>query len=44
MLCFNFEFLMIFDNCDIFQHLIEVNKMDAKTIKKCYISLLIIGF
>ena len=33
MLCINFEFSMIFDNFDIFQHLIEVNKMDAKTIK-----------
>ena len=41
---FKIEFLIIFDNFDIFQHLIEVNKMDAKTIKKCYISLLIIEF
>ena len=44
MLCFDFEFLMIFDNFDIFQNLIEVNKMDVKTKKKCYISLLIIEF
>ena len=39
MLCFNFEFLRIFDNFDIFQHLIEVNKMDAKTIQMLYFTI-----
>ena len=41
MLCYKFEFLMIFEKLDIFQYLIEIIKMDAK-YKKRYISLLII--
>ena len=39
MLCSKIEFLMIFENFDIFQYLIEINKMDAKSIKMLYLTI-----
>ena len=33
MLCHKFEFLLTFENFDIIQYLIEIKKIDAKSIK-----------
>ena len=33
MLCYEFEILMIFENFDIFQYLIEINKLHEKSMK-----------
>ena len=33
MLCYKFEFVIIFESFDIFQYLFEINKIDTKPIK-----------